>query len=157
MKKETLKKSPDPATMISATRYTLFASRGRQGQRHFYFQTTGAAMDKLFKNIENILASDKTLKDRFIIPAINLPEIKLPRRSKDCPAAPICESVGNLRRACQEGSTAFNGPGADACIAGVLLLISRLAGMWPQQMVEEVEEKRKIGFGIGDQQGDKQP
>ena len=48
------------------------------------------------------------------------PEIRLPIKENDCPAAPVCESVGNLRQACCAGSSLLTNPDANVCIASLI-------------------------------------
>ncbi len=76
-------------------------------------------------------------------------KVTFPIREKDCPAAPVCESIGNLRKECLGGNELHpirSNPGI--CTAGLILMISLISGMWSEQKVEELQEKRKIGFVI---------
>lgn len=92
------------------------------------------------------MTEDKKLVFDFNLPKIDIPEIRLPSRDNDCPAAPVCEAVGNLRGNCLSGGDG-TGLKAEKCMAGIILLISRLTGMWPPQMVEKVEKQRnRMGF-----------
>jgi hypothetical protein len=87
------------------------------------------------------------IKIMFNIPDILKPEVRLPARAGDCPAAPICESIGNLRDDCLSGAGFGATMKTEKCMAGIILLISRLTGMWPPPMVESVEKGRQpIGF-----------
>lgn len=79
----------------------------------------------------------------------SVPEIRLPIREEDCSAAPVCEAVGNLRRGCQAGSSLLTRPDSQVCITSLILLVARLAGMWPQEMIDQVEKKR-LGFDLRD-------
>ena len=91
---------------------------------------------------------DGPFKIVFNVPESWKPEVRLPVREGDCPAAPICESIGNLRKDCLAGAGLAAMMKSEKCMAGVILLISRLTGMWPPPMVESVEKKRHpIGFG----------
>lgn len=65
-------------------------------------------------------------------------------REGDCPAAPVCDAIGNLRDGCKAGSTDFR-TNMSVCVISLILLISRLGGMWPKEALEELE-KRRIGF-----------
>ena len=84
------------------------------------------------------------LKFILNIPEFNIPGVRLPKRDGDCPAAPICESVGGLKRECLAGSEEnFKGISSQACMANLILLVSRISGLWPRQMVEEVEKSAR--------------
>ena len=80
------------------------------------------------------------------LPVAGLPEIRMPRRRLPT-AAPVCEAVGNLRKSCVKGSETPRGR-SDVCISSLILLVARIAGMWPQEMIDQVEESRRIGFGV---------
>jgi len=66
-------------------------------------------------------------------------------RREDCPAAPVCRAVGNLRQGCLAGSS----PGVTAadCLAGMVLV-----GGWPllqaqqRQALLAQQATRVIGF-----------
>lgn len=77
---------------------------------------------------------------------INLPQIEMPIKEEDCPAAPVCEAIGNLRKSCVKGSSALTNPDLNTCLASVILLISMASGMWPNEKLEELQKKRGIGF-----------
>jgi len=77
------------------------------------------------------------------IPSV-LPQVRMPRRDEDCPAAPICEAVGNLRKCCTAGGM-LAGRNGEICTASLILLVGRALGMWPDEMIDEVE-KQRIGF-----------
>jgi len=88
----------------------------------------------------------KNFEPKFTKPSI---EITFPIREKDCPAAPVCESIGNLRKECLEGNELHPiKSNANPCTAGLILLLSFAVGMWPEQKIEELQEKRKIGFVV---------
>jgi len=81
---------------------------------------------------------------------IKIPEIRLPVRKDDCPAAPVCESIGGLRRSCLKGGPGVTLQNMDKCIPSLILLISRIVGQWPPEMIDAVEADRKtIGFELG--------
>lgn len=75
---------------------------------------------------------------------LKLPEIRLPVREGDCPAAPVCESIGNLQENCIKGGT-FD-VGTQKCMASLIILVSRVVQQWPEDMEERVEKNRAIGF-----------
>ena len=66
-------------------------------------------------------------------------------RREDCPAAPVCRAVGNLRKGCLAGGPPCNP--LDACLAGLVL-----AQGWPllqeqQRLALQAQQsKRVIGF-----------
>lgn len=82
------------------------------------------------------------------LPKTFMPEVRMPRREGDCPAAPVCEAIGNLRNACVAGASfPASERGSDICMSSVILLIGRALRMWPKEMIDQVEEKRRqIGF-----------
>lgn len=101
-------------------------------------------------NLKKLVDQSREMEEWFKQFSANVPKIRMPRRAKDCPASPVCEAIGNLRHGCTAGAVAFERQDPEVCMAGILLLIARLAGMWPQQMIEAVEEhRRKIGFDLG--------
>ncbi|MBT4513247.1 MAG: hypothetical protein HOC20_13690 [Chloroflexi bacterium] len=73
-----------------------------------------------------------------------LPEITRPINNEDCPAAPVCEALGNLRGGCVKGGSGL--PPPQACLAGLLLLFGRATGMVSPEMTDELKKQQPIGF-----------
>jgi hypothetical protein len=93
-----------------------------------------------FENIKNFLEqySESNGLDR--------PDIRVFSRDTDCPALPICESIGAARKSCTKDSTSPSGKNIEACFSSLILLISRVTGLWTKEFAAHVEERRKIGF-----------
>jgi hypothetical protein len=73
--------------------------------------------------------------------AVQHREVLCPQRQEDCPAAPLCRELGNLRRGC----LAQGRPEETACLAAVVLILAT----WSQALSPEVAEhleRRRIGF-----------
>lgn len=79
---------------------------------------------------------------------LNIPEIRFLPREDYCPAAPVCEAVGNLDESCRAGGP-FN-LNSKICMASLILLLSRAFGIWPQEMIDEIE-RRRIGFDLSEE------
>lgn len=69
------------------------------------------------------------------------------RRDEDCPAAPICEVLGNAYNHCFTGGRAL--AGAQHCLVSLVLLLGKQQGLWTREVEERVAEKRRMGFGLG--------
>ena len=50
-----------------------------------------------------------------------------PTNDEDCPASPICEHIGNLRKSCTAGGPLKIGA-SDVCYPSIVILLGRLAG-----------------------------
>jgi hypothetical protein len=53
------------------------------------------------------------------------------KREEDCPAAAVCDAVGNLRKSCIRGGVIFNDEEmrTQRCMAGIILLLAPMAGV----------------------------
>jgi hypothetical protein len=92
-------------------------------------------LDQILKNISDFNHGFK----------MNPLDIKIYSRGSDCPALPICESIGAARKSCTKESTLPSG-NIEACLSSLILLISRVTGLWSKELENHVEERRKIGF-----------
>jgi hypothetical protein len=103
--------------------------------------------DEIKRLLSNKGEISKMIEGMALQRQFSMPEIRMPRREDDCEAAPVCEAIGNLRKACTKGSMIMTGagPGLNVCIISIILLMSRAMGMWPQEMIDETE-KNRIGF-----------
>ena len=133
-------------TKVAEQYRELIEKLKRESRRH---EEIEKAVQKLIENskvFEKVAEEIKSMKRSEWFPHAEIPVVRRPARKEDCPAAPICESLGNLRRACCADNGVITGPGLDVCIVSVILLVARLGGMWSKDMIEVAERKREVGF-----------